>query len=63
MKIGLFEHTELVIDTKNGVLMHKETGFWADYKKCDDEMENLKNFQRALKSLEIRYGLYLIDKL
>jgi hypothetical protein len=66
MKVGNFEHTELLIDTKNENLIHKTTGFQAHFKKSDDEMETLKNFQKALDDLElkeVRYGLYLIDQL
>lgn len=66
MKIGNFEHTELLIDVKNEKLIHKTTGFQVHFKKSDDEMETLKNFQKALDDLElkeVRYGLYLIDQL
>jgi hypothetical protein len=61
MKVGSFEDTELLIDTKNNMLLHKESGIHSTYEKCNDEKENLKRFAEALHSLEVRYGMYLID--
>ncbi|HEY5563920.1 MAG TPA: hypothetical protein VIK72_19565 [Clostridiaceae bacterium] len=63
MKVGLFDHTELIIDKKNKVLIHRESGYCSGFEKICDEKETLKNFAIAIDNLEIKVGLWLIEKM
>jgi len=58
-----FDTSELLINTKDKLLVHKETGISAHYAKSENETENLEAFERALKSLKLYYGMYLINNM
>jgi hypothetical protein len=63
VKIGLFDHEDLVIYKKQELLVHKPSNIGVEFTKAYNETEILENFAKAIKNLEIRVGLWLIDQL
>jgi hypothetical protein len=63
MKIGLFDTSELLIDRLHQRLIHKESKQFVNFQKADTEDETLKRFSVALKELEIKVGIWLIEQI